>query len=81
MLIANARIKYLINLSRVLYLPINNNKKEKVIIITVQISTDNKFPNMEFAIPAVTIVTAVCMVNMVHSVIKKKIGNKLELNL
>ena len=75
-LIVNAIIKYLINLSRVLYFPIKSKKNESSSIISVQISTEIISPKIEFARPAVTIVTAVCIVNMVPSVMrKKKTGN------
>ena len=58
-----------------MYLPNINRQNDNIIIINVQISTENRFTKIELAIPAVTIVTAVCIVNIVHIVIKKKIIN------
>ena len=75
-LIARRSIRNFISLSSKLYLPNINRQNDNIIIINVQISTENRFTKIELAIPAVTIVTAVCIVNIVHIVIKKKIiGN------
>ena len=63
----------LITLSSILYFPIIKSKNEKNKIIRVQTSMESILPKIEFAIPAVTIVTAVWIVNIVPRVIMKKI--------
>ena len=67
-----AIIKYLINLSKALNFPSDNNVNDRIVIMTVQISIENRPPKIELAIPAVTIVMAVWMVNIVVNDRKKK---------
>ena len=72
-LTARVIINIFITLSSVLYFPIIKSKNEKNKIIRVQTSMESILPKIEFAIPAVTIVTAVCIVNIVPRVITKNI--------
>ena len=64
-------IMNLIILSRVLYFPIIKSNEQKIVINTVHTSIENNPPLMDFAIPAVTIVTAVWIENIVAIVRKK----------
>ena len=57
--LARVIINIFITLSSVLYFPIIKSKNEKNKIIRVQTSMESILPKIEFAIPAVTIVTAV----------------------
>ena len=68
-LIAKRIITYLINLSRSLYLPKNKTTEQITIMIIVHISVLKTPLVRDAANPAVTIVTAVCIVNIVARVI------------